>query len=207
MIAACDSTPKIKGVPSNLPDIPLYGSSSTPPHHMSKGEYPFDSSGNYVTSWVAQSKQLSSSYASSHAEESLPEAGPGASRANPSKVESMPPSAPSRVENAPPAIKSSYSAASGRKTSDEPAPRKGGTTKPSVTTKSKSGSTTASKKVAAAPKKKNSSGGTSKKHVVKSTDTLSGIAKKYGTTEKKLKAANGLKSDLIRDGRALVIPK
>ena len=51
--------------------------------------------------------------------------------------------------------------------------------------------------------KKKSSG---KKHTVKSGDTLSGIARKYGTSVSKLKAANGLKSDVIRDGRALSIP-
>lgn len=202
LMSACDSTPKIQGVPSALPDIPLYGSAATPPHSMSKGDYPFDSSGNYVTAWAAQGgRGTPGSYVSGHSEEMPPEPAPVERRANRTKV-----------ENAPPELKSTYSASSGRKTINEPTSRKGGAPKPSLTTKSKSDDAPAKKKVVAtsdkpAVKKKPSSGGGSTKHVVKSTDTLAGIAKKYGTTEKKLKAANGLKSDVIRDGRALVIPK
>ena len=60
-----------------------------------------------------------------------------------------------------------------------------------------------SKSTAGASKK---SGG-SRSHSVKSGDTLSGIARKYGTTVSKLKAANGLKSDMIRNGRTLTIPR
>lgn len=52
---------------------------------------------------------------------------------------------------------------------------------------------------------KKSSG--SRKHTVKSGDTLSGIARKYGTSVSKIKAANGLKSDMIRNGRTLTIPR
>lgn len=37
-------------------------------------------------------------------------------------------------------------------------------------------------------------------HKVVSGDTLSGIAKKYGTTVEKIKSLNGLKSDLIKAG-------
>ena len=213
MTAACSSSSsKIQGVPSNLSDIPLYGSAATPPHSMSRGDYPFDSNGNYMTAWAAQGGSSSpGSYISGHSEEMPPEPAPRKDRANRTKVESMPPPTRSRVENAPPEIKSSYSASGGRRTSDEPATRKGGAPKPSLTTKSKGDDTPAKKKVADSGdkpglKKKTSSGGTTK-HIVKSTDTLAGIAKKYGTTEKKLKAANGLKSDVIRDGRALVIPK
>jgi LysM repeat protein len=36
---------------------------------------------------------------------------------------------------------------------------------------------------------------------------LSGIARRYGTTVSKIKAANGLKSDMIRDGKTLRIPR
>lgn len=64
----------------------------------------------------------------------------------------------------------------------------------------KSGSS--SKTSSSSSKKKSSS----KKHTVKSGDTLSSIARKYGTSVSKLKAANGLKSDMIRDGRSLSIP-
>jgi len=71
--------------------------------------------------------------------------------------------------------------------------------------KKSSGSSSKSKsKKSPAPVKKTAA---SKKHVVKSGDTLSSIARKYGTSVSKLKAANGLKSDVIRDGRSLSIPK
>ncbi len=43
-------------------------------------------------------------------------------------------------------------------------------------------------------------------HVVRQGDTLSGIAARYGTTVRDLKAANNLKSDLIKVGQALRIP-
>lgn len=76
-------------------------------------------------------------------------------------------------------------------------------TKMSKATKVSSGSSSKSKSKTASSKK---SGG-SRKHTVRSGDTLSGIARKYGTTVSKLKAANGLKSDMIRDGRSLTIPR
>jgi LysM repeat protein len=42
---------------------------------------------------------------------------------------------------------------------------------------------------------------------VKKGDTLSGIASRYGSSVSRIKAANGLKSDMIRDGRSLIIPR
>ena len=70
-------------------------------------------------------------------------------------------------------------------------------------TKVASGSSSKSKGTGSSSKK--SSG--SRKHTVRKGDTLSGIARKYGTSVSKLKAANGLKSDMIRDGRTLTIPR
>jgi nucleoid-associated protein YgaU len=51
------------------------------------------------------------------------------------------------------------------------------------------------------------SGGSRGTHTIRSGDTLGSIARKYGTTVAKLKAANGLKSDLIRAGKTLKIPR
>lgn len=48
---------------------------------------------------------------------------------------------------------------------------------------------------------------TSFNYTIKSGDTLGGIARRYNTTVAKLKAANGLKSDLIRAGKTLKIPR
>ena len=217
-MASCTTTPKIEGVPSDLPDIPLYGSAATPPHSMAKGDYPFDANGNYVTAWAAQGSSSASSSSSGHAEEMPPE---------PVKESQRPRGLKSKVEVVPPK----------RSAPEEPAPKKGGAPR-SQATKSKSEDAPAKKKPVAdedkpktkhkssdddkpkakkksddddkpKPKKKSSSsgGGGSSKYVVKSTDTLEGIARKFGTTEAKLKAANGLKSDVIRDGRALTIPK
>lgn len=44
-------------------------------------------------------------------------------------------------------------------------------------------------------------------HVVRRGDTLSGIARKYGTSVSSLKQLNGLKTDLIKVGQALQLPQ
>lgn len=45
------------GLPTNLPNIQLAGSSSTPPHNMPSYAYPFDSSGRYVSEWAAEGER------------------------------------------------------------------------------------------------------------------------------------------------------
>jgi hypothetical protein len=69
--------------------------------------------------------------------------------------------------------------------------------RPKSSTKSKSKST------ASKSKSKSSSGS---RYTVGKGDTLYGIALKKKTTIAKLKAANGLKNDLIRPGQSLKIP-
>jgi LysM repeat protein len=54
-------------------------------------------------------------------------------------------------------------------------------------------------------KSKGSSGGGS--YTIKKGDTLGAIAARHGTTVSKLKAANGMSSDFIREGKSLKIPK
>jgi len=44
-------------------------------------------------------------------------------------------------------------------------------------------------------------------YTIKKGDTLSAIARKHGTTVSKLKAANGMSSDFIREGKSLKIPR
>jgi LysM repeat protein len=46
-------------------------------------------------------------------------------------------------------------------------------------------------------------GGSASRHVVKSGDTLSGLAKRYGTTVATIRRLNGLSSDAIRIGQTL----
>ncbi len=84
-------------------------------------------------------------------------------------------------------------------------------TKPKTTTSS--GSSSTPKKSTASTKPKTSSSkskSTAKKssgsYKVVSGDSLYAIARKRGTTVAKIKAANSLKSDLIRPGQALKIP-
>jgi nucleoid-associated protein YgaU len=162
LLSSCNSssTTNIDGVPSNLPSIPLYGSARTPSHGMSRADYPFDSNGNYVTSWAAE----------------------GGSSAGPSDYQR-----------------------SQQRDRDEPAPRRTVSTARKVSSSTPKKSSSSSSSGSSTKKISSSGGGT--KHTVKSNDSLWSIAKKYGTTVAKLKAANGLKSDNIRDGARLTIPR
>jgi LysM domain len=87
---------------------------------------------------------------------------------------------------------------------DAPPKRKSSTsiTKKKAPTKS----TASTSKSKSTPIKKASSGG-SVKHTVKSGDTLFSLARKYGSTVAKIKSANGMTSDVLRDGRVLTVPK
>lgn len=173
VLSSCtSSSPKIDGVPGNLPNIPLYGSARTPSHHMSRGDYPFDSNGNYVTSWAAEGGSA-----------------PGPSDAQRSRQ-------PDRDD--PPARRSSS-----KVTKVSSSPPKKIVSSSSGSPKKSSGSSSTS----SSPKKTSSGGGGGGTTVtVKSSDTLYGLARKYGTTVDKIKAANGLKGDSIRDGAKLRIP-
>lgn len=61
-------------------------------------------------------------------------------------------------------------------------------------------------KVSSGSSSRSKSSSSGRRHTVRSGDTLSGIARKYGTSVSKIKAANGLKSDMIRSGSSLKIP-
>lgn len=144
LLASCETSSHIKGLPENLPVINLHGSPSTPEHGMSHADYPFESDGDYNTTWAAEGGQGAgmdySSWRSSH--------GNGSSRSSRSS---------------------------------------------------------SSKKKNTASSSKSKSGGGS--YTIKSGDTLGAIARKNGTTVAKLKAANGLSSDMIRAGKTLKIPR
>lgn len=70
---------------------------------------------------------------------------------------------------------------------------------------SNSKSSSKSKKTASTAKGKSKGG--SSTYTIKAGDNLGAIARRNNTTVAKLKAANGLSSDLIRAGKTLKIPK
>ena len=76
----------------------------------------------------------------------------------------------------------------------------------SGTTSSKKKKSTGSGSSSTASKSSSSGSGRGIVHVVKPKDTLYGLAKKYHTTVSKIKSANHLTSDVIRDGQKLKIP-
>lgn len=159
-----DSCKTTSGLPDKLPEIALNSSTATPTHHMAGYEYPFDSSGNYVSDWAAEGERRAGRSATATSSDEEQWAKSHANRKPLSSVKKIGPA------------KSKSSSSKSKKTSTE-----------------------------SKPAKSKSSG--SRKHVVKSSDTLSSIAKKYGTTVSKIKNANGLKSDKARSGSVLTIPK
>lgn len=140
LLAACENSAHIKGLPKDLPVINLHGSPDTPPHSLGHADYPFAANGDYKSDWAAEGGQGAgmdySSWRSSH--------GGSSSRSS---------------------AKKKTSSKSAKKST-----RKGGS------------------------------------YTIKSGDNLGSIARRNGTTVARLKAANGLSSDMIRAGRTLKIP-
>lgn len=62
------------------------------------------------------------------------------------------------------------------------------------------------KTVTSSKSKSGNSKGASRSYVIKRGDTLGAIAQRNGTTVSKIKAANGMSSDKIREGKSLKIP-
>ena len=148
LLASCSSSSSSDGdLPKNLPHIALSGSTSTPPHRLASYEYPFDSSGRYVSEWAAEGERKAGR--------------------------------------------------SGAATSSDTARWSG----------SHGGAASKSKKSSSSSKSKgksSSKGGRS--YTVKAGDPLGAIARRYGSTTKKIMAANGMSSDFLKIGRVLRIP-
>lgn len=70
LLAACENSGQIKGLPKNLPIINLHGSPDTPPHSLGHADYPFAANGDYKSDWAAEGGQGAgmdySSWRSSH---------------------------------------------------------------------------------------------------------------------------------------------
>ncbi len=70
LLAACENSGHIKGLPKDLPVINLHGSPDTPPHSLGHADYPFAANGDYKSDWAAEGGQGAgmdySSWRSSH---------------------------------------------------------------------------------------------------------------------------------------------
>jgi LysM repeat protein len=70
LLAACENSSHIKGLPKDLPVINLHGSPTTPAHTMGHADYPFADNGDYKSDWAAEGGQGAgmdySSWRSSH---------------------------------------------------------------------------------------------------------------------------------------------
>ena len=89
-----------------------------------------------------------------------------------------------------------YTAGSGKKTASK-----------SSSTKNSTAKTSSSRKKSSASSSKKSSSSRTSTYIVKKGDTVERIARRNGTTTKKLMSANGMKSDFLSVGKKLVIPK
>jgi hypothetical protein len=161
LLVSCKSA---SSKPRKMPNIPVTSTAAPPRHSLSRGEYPFDAQGNYVSAWAAEGEQRAGRSATYGTDYSTWQSSHGGARGGSSK-------------------KTTSSTSTRKKSS------------PSSSTSSKKKST---------PTKSSSS---TVSHTVKSGDTLYGLALRYKSSVAKIKAANGLKSDLIRPGQTLRIPR
>ncbi len=207
---SCKSSSKPQKLPKNLPKINVSSSASSPRHSMSRGEYPFDERGNYVTAWAAEgSNRSGSSAATSSADYASWRDSHGSNSSPARQPVSVPVKATSKPSRRSTTMTLSSTAPTTRISPPAPAPTPARTASspppasrpPTVTTTS-----TAPKKPAPAPVKKPAAPATVS-HTVKSGDTLYGIALRYKSTVAKIKAANGLQSDLIHPGKTLRVPR
>jgi LysM repeat protein len=153
---------------------------ATPPHRMPRAEYPFDASGRYVDAWAAEGAVRYGRRINTDRSED----GRNEPTAPPERRPLVIPVAHSD-QPTPTAAKRTAASPTKKSTASSPPPRK----------------TTAKTTAKTAAKTRSTS------HIVKRGDSLSSLSKRYGVTIQALKKANGLKSNMIRDGRKLVIPR
>lgn len=171
---------------------------ATPPHRMPRAEYPFDASGRYIDAWAAEGavrygRRVNTDRSEDGRNEPTapPERRP---LVIPVSQSSQPtPTAANRTAASQPAASPTR-----KSTASSPPPPRKTTAKPTAkpTAKSTAKSTA---KTAAKPR--------TTSHIVKRGDSLSSLSKRYGVTIQAIKKANSLKSNMIRDGRKLVIPR
>ncbi len=164
---------------------------ATPAHNMSQRDYPFDSDGNYRTDWVKSGSTRPGSATTKRSSSSAQKT---------TTVASAPP-APRTAAPTP-----SRSSASAPQTIAPPAPRSTVPPARSTTTASSSPASPASPAPKPAAPKPKPAPPAARYHTVLPKQTLWAISQKYGVTVDALKRANGLSSDLIRDGQSLRLP-
>lgn len=175
---------------------------TTPNTNLSQSEYPFDEQGNYLADVVSGKKKGS---------KNKPTAAPQSYTETYEKPPETTVASTPNYETPPAATSNPYAPvyASGESGSGSTASSSKPKPKPtSSASSSKPKSSTASKskpkpKPAAKPKPKAST----ISYTVKKGDTLYGLANRYGTSVSAIKKANGLSSDMLRDGRSLKIPR
>jgi LysM repeat protein len=192
---------------SGSSDVVDYTSPTSKMSKKEKDNYAFDDSGHYRENWVASNSgakvktpltspttmSTDSPYVQERASE-RPSSTPPTSAAY---AEDTPASTPSPKKS----VASNSSGSSGTKKSGSSSPGRKSTA--SKSSGSKKSSTTASSK-----SKKPAAKSTAKAEVVtvKSGDTLYGLSRKTGVPIEKIKSYNGMKSDLLVDGKTIKIP-
>jgi LysM repeat protein len=163
---------------------------ATPPHRMPRAEYPFDAAGRYVDAWAAEGAVRYGRRVNTD-------------RSEDGRIE---PTAP--PERRPLVIPVAHSSqptptAANRTAASQPAasPTKKSTASSPPPPRKTTAKTTAKSTAKTAAKPRTTS------HIVKRGDSLSSLSKRYGVSVQALKKANSLKSNMIRDGRKLVIPR
>jgi LysM repeat protein len=205
---------------------------ATPPHRMSRAEYPFDASGRYIDAWAAEGATRYGRFINTDRTEdnrsdtAEPERRPPPPprpvttatppRPRPERAESTANRPPTRPREEPssragtrrpatPEARPTTAAKPVAKPVAKPAAKPAAKPKPPP----KSGSTAATKAKTAAkpPSKKAAAPAKPATHTVRRGDSLSSLSQRYGVSVLELKKANRLSSDRIIDGRKLVIPK
>jgi LysM repeat protein len=224
-LASCGSTPqKMDLTPEMI---------NTPPHRMSRSEYPFDASGRYVDAWAAEGATRYGRFINTDRSEDGRSDTPEPERRPlpppPPLAATRPPSASvvSTVTTRPPATARPDSPnarppqpANSQRTAVATNSRSTQTSASKPSTKAASTKTAATKTKASSTKPASSKPAASKttakkaapkkkptSHTVGRGDSLSSLSRRYGVSIQAIKKANNLKSDRIIDGRKLVIPK
>ncbi len=156
---------------------------ATPPHRMSRSDYPFDSAGRYIDAWAAEGAVRYGRFINTDRTED--------GRSDDAEPERRP---------LPPPRK----AATPTRQPQKPASRPASTTPPKKPAASKPAPP---KPQAKKPPPQKPAAKKSTTHTVKSGDTLSSLSRRYGVPIQSIKKANNLKSDRIINGRKLVIPR